>query len=218
MSLTEQEQANLNRISELLAELKPLVENAEKLLAQNTIAQTEWVYVINGGNGSLGADGSTGLIIKKPKDKPKGYGGEEWEQQAELYIDCQNGNIWGLCKGYKTKPVSQKEVELYLTKIAEQRGFKEGSIIYQKGWGGMSNITIGKEPIVFKNNILYCGGWAIWYKGKWASILEPIKEERKYSVFTGSNEGNYEVLVLGIENRDKAHWISYKIKQLLKEL
>lgn len=39
--LTEQEQANLNRISELLAELKPLVENAEKLLAKNTIAQTE---------------------------------------------------------------------------------------------------------------------------------------------------------------------------------
>lgn len=42
MSLTEQDQANLNRISELLAELKPLVENAEKLLAKNTIAQTEW--------------------------------------------------------------------------------------------------------------------------------------------------------------------------------
>ena len=48
--------------------------------------------------------------------------------------------------------------------------------------------------------------------------VEPIKEESKYSVYIGSNDGNYEVLVLGIENRDKAHWLSYKIKQLLKEL
>lgn len=47
---------------------------------------------------------------------------------------------------------------------------------------------------------------------------EPIKEEIKYFVHTGSNEENYEVLVLGMKTLAETNKIADKIKQLLTTL
>lgn len=60
------------------------------------------IKIIHGGDGARCANGETGIVIEKPFRRPTDYGGELWENQAELYVrEDIYGAVFGLCAGYK---------------------------------------------------------------------------------------------------------------------
>lgn len=61
------------------------------------------VLMIKGGHGSGGATDLEGVVIKKPYRRPVDYGGEVWDEKAEFYVQGQNSEVWGICKGFTYK-------------------------------------------------------------------------------------------------------------------
>jgi hypothetical protein len=273
--LNEQDQAKLNRISELLAELKPLMYGVSHLIDQDCynpyapiapVAETEYVEFVNSEipkypKGSIwlwsylqkaGFRDMMGTFYAYDYNlKPSTLaaftaqntiaqtewkvGEWAWLTTSKLYIgliteiadgkatsDNQNGFLVKELHINEFVKPTEEEVATHLTKIAEQRGFRAGVRIksdYPPYNGEEWTIPDGERFIYDKGEKwLLLNNYEIWRSGKWASILEvePIKEESKYSVFTGSNEGNYEVLVLGMKTLAEANQIANKIKQILK--
>ncbi len=80
---------------------------------------------------------------------------------------------------YVVKPATPQEVEEALIKEAKKRGFKKGvrfNSVAQGNISGNSNVT-GSNVIECTDGVnrVRCNGWTIYYKGKWATIIEQPK-------------------------------------------
>lgn len=70
----------------------------------------DWVYVITGGNGALGADEFIGQVCNKEKAKSVEYHGQDSHEYAPLYV-IRNNTSWGLCEGFKVRPATPEEIQ-----------------------------------------------------------------------------------------------------------
>lgn len=84
------------------------------------------VKVIYGGIGARCADGAIGIVIEKPFRRPTDYGGEIWEDAAELYIkEDIHGIVFGLCSGYEIEFISPSNLTKDIPNPARDEYFEQ---------------------------------------------------------------------------------------------
>ena len=71
-------------------------------------------------------------------------------------------------------PATPEEIKKGLIEMAENMGFKEG-IKYKLPLSNLTQTAIDNR-IIFRYDCLYISGWAIFEKGKWATIIPDTKE------------------------------------------
>lgn len=68
----------------------------------------DYVYVISGGNGALGADGKVGQIVHGPI-VDKRYNGEH-KPLAKIFVEFTD-SVWGLAEGYELRLATEDEIK-----------------------------------------------------------------------------------------------------------
>lgn len=83
----------------------------------------DWVYVINGGNGAMGANKFVGKICTQKTALELTYGGEDKYVMAPIYVE-NNSSSWGLCDGYQLRKATPEEIEAAQIPKIEINGYK----------------------------------------------------------------------------------------------
>lgn len=102
---------------------KEIVETWAPVYKEEDFKVGDWVYVINGGNGAMGANTFIGKICTQKTALELIYGGEINYVTAPIYVE-NNSSSWGLCDGYQLRKATPEEIKAAQIPKIEINGYR----------------------------------------------------------------------------------------------